>query len=185
MSDSATRLFEARGFEHVTLTEIADAAEVSVKTIFNYFGSKEELFFDAEVELLENILRAIRERRFDESPTQAVRPLLLSGPLLDTRCPWSAVDARRYASLRAFHACERASPTLTARRLVITNSWIAPLAREAHSEGWAAMLVGILNLRQQILVDGLVEGLPGAEIGDRVQTRIAAALDALQHAYPT
>jgi hypothetical protein len=41
-----------------------------------------------------------------------------------------------------------ASPTLTARRLAITNSWTAPLAHEAHSEGWAAMLAGILNLHQ-------------------------------------
>ncbi len=184
MSDAATRLFESRGFENVTLAEIADAAQVSVKTIFNYFGSKEELFFDAEDQLLESLLRAVRERGADQSQTRVVRPLLLDGPLLDTRCPWSAVDAQRYESLRAFFACEHASPTLSARRLVITNSWAAPLAHETDSDGWAAMLTGILNLRHRLLVEGLVDGLPITKIKDRIRATVGPALDGLERAYP-
>src|SRR4051794_16478206 len=43
ISDTATRLFEQHGFEQVTLSEIATAADVAPKTIWNYFGSKEEL----------------------------------------------------------------------------------------------------------------------------------------------
>src|SRR4051794_37232709 len=46
ISDVATRLFVEHGFEHVTVAQIAEAAEVSTKTVFNYFTSKEELFFD-------------------------------------------------------------------------------------------------------------------------------------------
>src|SRR3954452_24192032 len=91
MSDAATRLFERRGFEHVTLSEIAAAAEVSVKTIFNYFGSKEDLFFDAEPQALENLLTALRDSP-GTSRTSAVRGLLLEGPMLDLGCPWPVVD---------------------------------------------------------------------------------------------
>src|SRR5882757_5625083 len=93
MSDAATRLFEQRGFERVTLSEIAAAADVSVKTIFNYFGSKEDLFFDAEPQALENLLAALRDR-LDVSPTRSVRRLLLDGPMLDVNCPWTVVDQK-------------------------------------------------------------------------------------------
>ena len=42
----AMRLFATRGFDHVTVAEVGDAAAVSEKTVFNYFPTKEDLFFD-------------------------------------------------------------------------------------------------------------------------------------------
>ena len=42
---TADRLFAERGFENVTVAEIADAANVSVKTVFTYVSGKEELIF--------------------------------------------------------------------------------------------------------------------------------------------
>jgi Bacterial regulatory proteins, tetR family len=46
-------MFERRGFESVTLAEVAAAANVSVKTVVSYFGAKEDLFFDAEPAVLD------------------------------------------------------------------------------------------------------------------------------------
>src|SRR5919112_5474551 len=62
ISDVATWLFVQRGFEAVTMAEIAQAAEVSVKTIFNHFNSKEELFFDRADDVLGALVDAILER---------------------------------------------------------------------------------------------------------------------------
>lgn len=46
ISDVATALFMGRGFDAVTVAEIAAAADVAVQTVFNHFPAKEELFFD-------------------------------------------------------------------------------------------------------------------------------------------
>ncbi|MFC0626587.1 TetR family transcriptional regulator [Kribbella deserti] len=46
ISDVATRLFMARGFDGVTVAEVAAAADVAVQTVFNHFPTKEDLFFD-------------------------------------------------------------------------------------------------------------------------------------------
>jgi AcrR family transcriptional regulator len=73
---AASELFEARGYEHVTVAEIADAASVSVKTLFTYFRSKEDLAFADEYELRDQLVNAVRSRPADSTPTQAIAALL-------------------------------------------------------------------------------------------------------------
>lgn len=73
ISEVATRLFIERGFDQVTVAEVAAAAEVSVNTIFNYFTTKEELFFDRGEEVAEEPSRIVRERQPGESVVEAIR----------------------------------------------------------------------------------------------------------------
>jgi AcrR family transcriptional regulator len=73
ISDIATRMFIERGFDNVTLAEVAAAANVSVNTIFNYFATKEELFFDRGEEVAEEPSRIVRERQPGESAIDALR----------------------------------------------------------------------------------------------------------------
>jgi AcrR family transcriptional regulator len=58
----AMELFTARGFDAVTVAEIARAAGVSEKTVFNYFPSKEDLVFERGQERRAALLEALRNR---------------------------------------------------------------------------------------------------------------------------
>ncbi len=72
ISNVATKMFVERGFDDVTVAEVAAAADVSVATIFNYFETKEELFFDREGELIAALRRFIRERKAGETITSVL-----------------------------------------------------------------------------------------------------------------
>src|ERR1700759_3321785 len=89
ISNVATLLFMAGGFDNVTVAEIAEAANVSKMTVFNYFPRKEELFFDRGAEAVELIDAAIRDREPGESVIRALRTLLLR--LTEARHPLSAL----------------------------------------------------------------------------------------------
>ncbi|MFD5733951.1 TetR/AcrR family transcriptional regulator [Streptomyces sioyaensis] len=89
ISGEATLLFIERGFDHVTVAEVARAAEVSTMTVFNYFPRKEDLFLDRIPEARELIVRTVRERGADESPLAALRALVLG--LLAERHPLAVV----------------------------------------------------------------------------------------------
>jgi len=72
ISDVATGLFIERGFDAVTVAEIADAANVSVNTVYNYFPAKEDLFLDRSAGLIERMARWVRGRNKGESAAAAV-----------------------------------------------------------------------------------------------------------------
>lgn len=73
IADAATTLFTQRGFDAVRVTEIAEAAEVAEKTVYNHFASKAELVFDESDQLLTALLDAVRTRPTDEPAVTAVR----------------------------------------------------------------------------------------------------------------
>ncbi|MFD0368995.1 TetR/AcrR family transcriptional regulator [Streptomyces sp. NPDC059071] len=72
ISDIATGLFLERGFAAVTVAEIAEAADVSVNTVYNYFPAKEDLFLDRMEGITHRLARMIRGRDAGESAARAV-----------------------------------------------------------------------------------------------------------------
>lgn len=108
ISDAATELFAERGFESVTIDEVAAAANVSKGTVFNYFTCKEDLLFD-EVDAAEaRLVRAVRERAPDESIVAAVRRHVLAATerMCSGERPWIDVVARLVAASPALQARE-------------------------------------------------------------------------------
>ena len=73
ISDAATRLFVERGFDEVTVDEIAEAADVARMTVFNHFSRKEDMFFDLDEEGREDLLAALQNRDAGTSPIEALR----------------------------------------------------------------------------------------------------------------
>ncbi|MER5275524.1 helix-turn-helix domain-containing protein [Streptomyces sp. NPDC002809] len=72
LSDVATGLFLERGFDAVTIAEIARAADVSANTVYNYFPTKEDLFLDRSRGIVDRLSRYVRGRDVGESAADAV-----------------------------------------------------------------------------------------------------------------
>jgi AcrR family transcriptional regulator len=77
IAETAHRLFVDRGFDAVTVAEVAEAADVSEGTVFNYFPTKEDLFY-GQMEVFEAALvEAVRERPPGEPVLRAFRRFVL------------------------------------------------------------------------------------------------------------
>ncbi|GAA0384852.1 TetR/AcrR family transcriptional regulator [Streptomyces luteireticuli] len=74
----AAELFLERGFDKVSVAEIAAAADVSKMTVFNYCGTKEDLVLGPMREHVDDVARAVRERAPGESVVAAVRRQFLA-----------------------------------------------------------------------------------------------------------
>ncbi|MFL1900337.1 TetR/AcrR family transcriptional regulator [Streptomyces tauricus] len=72
ISDIATGLFLEHGFVTVTMVDVAEAADVSVNTVYNYFPAKEDLFFDRSKGVIDRLSRWVRGRGPGESAAAAV-----------------------------------------------------------------------------------------------------------------
>ena len=79
LADAAMRLFTERGYDEVTVTEVAEAADVSVTTLFKHFpGGKESLVFDLDDSQQDALVAAVRERPAGQSILDALRTHLKS-----------------------------------------------------------------------------------------------------------
>jgi AcrR family transcriptional regulator len=88
---AAQTLFNERGFDGVTVAEIADAANISVKTLFTYIGAKEELLFSGRPTVLDAVVEAVRNRKLAQTPLVAAGQALLTA--VDDKDPDKNLDA--------------------------------------------------------------------------------------------
>ncbi|MFE3881754.1 TetR/AcrR family transcriptional regulator [Streptomyces lydicus] len=88
LADAALELFLDRGYDQVSVKDVADAADVSVTTLFKHFPSKEALVFDEEDDIEAGLVAAVRERAPGRSIPQALREHILRTQDLakDPRC---------------------------------------------------------------------------------------------------
>ena len=136
LSDTATRLFLARGFDAVGVAEIAEACGVSQKTVFNYFPTKESLLLDR----WDATVAALRAALADPArpPIEAALHVLsaeraaMTAPLAGDEDPAAAA-----ALLLRFGDLLRSTPALRARRHDMTDE-LATAAAEALAERYGA-----------------------------------------------
>ncbi|MEU7133138.1 helix-turn-helix domain-containing protein [Streptomyces sp. NPDC046261] len=77
LADAALRLFTERGFDDVGVREVAEAADVSLSTLFKHFPSKEALVFDLDTDIESALLAAVRDRAPGQSVLHALRDHLV------------------------------------------------------------------------------------------------------------
>lgn len=120
----ASRLFLDRGYDAVTVAEIAREAGVSSVTVFNHFPRKEDLFLDRGDDAVELLRSAVRER----SPGVGVLASLreMSVGLVDERHPLSGLNERSISFFRTVAG----SPALIARAREIAADLQRILAEE-------------------------------------------------------
>jgi AcrR family transcriptional regulator len=183
--DTAHRLFGERGFESVTVAEIARAAEVSEVTVFNYFPTKEDLFFGGMQFFEEQLIEAVRNRVRGESAVSAFRRRVLEGaPALATK--------ERYAAIKRAAQAISASPALAVRERNIVRHYMLQLAGVLTEDtGVAAddveplVAAATLMVVHRMLVDDVrkqvVAGRRGSQLVDNFRSQARRAFRRLEH----
>lgn len=147
---NAERLFEAHGYDQVTVAQIADASDVSVKTLFTYFRSKEDLLFQDDT-LIEALLGAIASRPPGETPARAVAGVI--GRMVEAQ-------ERALDELERFHRGYGSSEALRSR---VLRMWAEDEDRVAALLAGGRTATPEVRLHATLLV-GLVRSLTWVEL---------------------
>ncbi len=115
ISNVATRLFFERGFDHVTVDEIATAADLGRMTVFNHFPRKEDMFFDRDEEGRKILREALRQRDLRVAPIETLR--LLAHRLIAEQSPYVRFSAESQGFIETIEGSE----TLKARARAIRD----------------------------------------------------------------
>jgi len=186
IAETARRLFAERGFERVSVAEIARTADVSEKTVFNYFPTKEDLVYWRLESFEQELLDTLRERAVGESILDAFgrfvrRPRGMLGR-------YDAETQERLAGLTRMIA---SSPSLLAREQQIfagyTRSLAALIAEETGAtagdvEPWVAAnaMMGVHRRLVDFARERIVAGARHARLAREVLEQAEQALGLLE-----
>src|ERR1700744_5714724 len=123
IAHTAITLFLERGFEQVSIAEIAEAAGVAKQTLTNYFPNKEDLVLTAQDGLIPDLAGTVRGRAPGETPVAALHRFVRSE--LDRRAEWTQL----HDGVTPFARMGLASPTLTLAFVRLWGEIEADLAR--------------------------------------------------------
>jgi AcrR family transcriptional regulator len=183
IADTARALFAERGFDAVPVAEIARAAEVSEATVFNYFPTKEDLFYSGLEAFEEDLLDAIRRRAPGESVLDAfARFVLQPRGLLAARA-----DDEAAHRLVAITRVITQSPALLAREQQIFAGYTDSLAtliaeqtggRAGTIEPWvvANALMGVHRALVDYARRQIIAGARNPQLGRNVRAQGKRAL---------
>jgi AcrR family transcriptional regulator len=186
ITDVAWRLFMERGFDGVSVLEIAREAELSEATVFNYFPAKEDLVYGRLASFQEDLLTAVRDRPAGQSVVAAFGQLVV-----EPRGLLASDEAGAGASIAAVARLITGSRALLARERELWDQYTASLAELVAEERGVApdevgpwvvanALIGV----QRALVDAVrrqvLAGVPTQTIVRRVRERGRSAMGVLE-----
>ena len=186
IAETARRLFTERGFERVSVAEIARVADVSEKTVFNYFPTKEDLVYWRLSSFEDELLATIRDRAVGESVLDAFGRFVTA-----PRGLLGQYDEPAREQLAALTRMIVASPSLLAREQQIfagyTASLAVVLAEETGTgqdgvEPWvvANALIGVHRRLVDFARGRVVEGARHSELAEDVLAQAQRALALLE-----
>jgi AcrR family transcriptional regulator len=179
IAETARRLFGERGFESVTVAEIAREADVSTQTVFNYFPTKEDLVYWRLASFEEELLSTIRDRAPGETVLAAFGRFVRAprGMLGD-------YDAEARERLAALTRVIVASPALLAREQQIFAGYTDDLAELLGNDITAWVAANAMIGAHRALVDftrgRIVAGARHPELAGEVRAQADAALALLE-----
>lgn len=183
ISDIATGMFAARGYDQVTIAEIAAAAGVAKMTVTNYFPRKEDLVFDQAEGLIRHLAEVIASRAPGESLLAAVRR--------DYADAVARGDVSLGLSSPAFARMIQDAPALASRALEMLNQREQTLGDAIAAETGtdnpqqrvvAALLVSVPRVLAAEAFRRSLAGQPRDEIRAVLAEQAAAAFDLLEPA---
>ncbi|HEY6762372.1 MAG TPA: helix-turn-helix domain-containing protein [Baekduia sp.] len=170
---AARRLFMDKGFDDVTVAEIAAAADVSEKTVFNHFPTKEDLALAGGEERLADVLEAIRTRPEGTPVIEVFRVATLN-----------LVDLIEHGDVEAFLAVPRMVRSSKTLRERLPISWereaaaltpvVAEAAGVAEDDVVAAIVARTLAWTNRMIFRRAFQGLMAGEDRRAVATRLRA-----------
>jgi AcrR family transcriptional regulator len=151
IAEAARRLFGERGFDAVTVAEVAQEADVSEGTVFNYFPTKEDLFYSPMEAFEADLVAAVAQRKTGESVAAAFQRFLLERSAgLAERADLIATAVRVLSASPALRAREREISALYTQAL---TELIAEETGKPRDDVEAAVVASALMGAQRTLVD--------------------------------
>jgi AcrR family transcriptional regulator len=173
LSDLAIRLFVEKGFDAVSVAEVAAAAEVSKPTLFRYFPAKEDLVLHR---IADHEGEAARVARQGPAPLEALRRHFLDGL---RRCD-PVTGLNDDPEVLAFHALLYGTPALVARLHTHLERSEAALAEALGGDLQARLAAGQITAVQRILAQ---ENWRRIAAGERAADIRADAVAAAERAF--
>jgi len=179
IADKAMELFATRGFDRVTVAEVAEAAGVSEKTVFNYFPTKEDLFYDEVPAREAALVAAVRERKPGDSILAALQQ--------ESVAHCARMCTPGFAS---FARIIDESPALRAKELEIMAGFTRALGEAIQAELGideldarvaASLIVGVQWQFFVIARKRALDGRHGAAAERRLRADLQRAYELLEH----
>lgn len=173
VSEVAIGLFLERGFDAVSVAEIASVAEISKPTLFRYFPAKEDLVLHRFADHEDEAARVVDERAEGQSPLDALRVHFLGG--LERCDPVTGLNDAE--PVLAFHRLLYGTPSLVARLSGFLERSEEALARALGGDLEARLAAGQIVAVRRILAMENVRRMAAGERAEEVRADAVAAAE--------